>query len=704
MNFDSLEDDDIRLFGEEYPAVYEFVLKVLDGHGDDALLQAFANEHGEASLEYFLKILSGKASGKDIQEFGEEFGDELCNVILKMVQKKKRQHKDLAESGPLLNKFQKGDFIGQQYEVFDVLGKGGFGVVYLVYSHSTKSAYALKTFRDEYLEDIRTRERFRKEAQVWIDLDRHPYLVRAYLVDEFSGRLYIKMEYIAPDEQGLNTLDAYLRMQPPDLAQSLRWAIQFCYGMEHAYSKGIKAHRDIKPANIMISHDKTVKISDFGLAGIINTFDSGLQCRDTSKALGSALMKTVVGSSIGTPEYMSPEQFADMTACNERSDIYSFGIVLYQTASKGKLPFSAENPQVRWSALRYLHEEALVPKLTSQLFPVVQRCLAKEPARRYQTFSELRKDLEFLLKRESGEIVKIPDLKELDALELLHKGNSLWTLGKNQDAIEYFDRALEINPRDENALHNKGSALDQLGKYQDAIECYNRALQLNPKDENAWNSKGNALYRLGKHQGAIECYDRALQLKPGDENALHNKGSALDQLGKHQDAIECYDRVLELNPKAYKTWYNKGATLGNLGRHQEKLECYDRALKINPVHAAAWANKGLLLSKLGRHQEAIACCSRALEIAPKMAEAWRGKGNALYRLGKYREAVGCYDKTLEITPGDATAWNNKGMCLKMLGKSKEAIVCFDQASKIDPNYAQARANKKSCRTWWQLLS
>ena len=171
---------------------------------------------------------------------------------------------------PPREKFKKGDFIGQKYEVFDVLGEGGFGIVYLVYSHETKSAYALKTFRDEYIEDIKTRERFRKEAQVWIDLERHPYLVRASFVDEISGRLYIAMEHIASDEPGMNTLDGFLRRRPPDLAQSLRWAIQFCHGMEYAYSKGVKAHRDIKPANIMIDQNKTVKIADFGLAGVLD--------------------------------------------------------------------------------------------------------------------------------------------------------------------------------------------------------------------------------------------------------------------------------------------------------------------------------------------------------------------------------------------------------------------------------------------------
>jgi hypothetical protein len=157
------------------------------------------------------------------------------------------------------NFLKKDDMIGERYQIFDFLGEGGFGIVHLVYSHEINTVYALKTFRDEYLNDTETKNRFRKEAQIWIDLEWHPYLVRAYLVDEIGGRLFIAMEYIGPDEQGLNSLDAYLKHQPPDLTQSLLWAIQVCHGMEYAYSRGIRAHRDIKPANIMITQNGHVK-------------------------------------------------------------------------------------------------------------------------------------------------------------------------------------------------------------------------------------------------------------------------------------------------------------------------------------------------------------------------------------------------------------------------------------------------------------
>jgi len=528
-----LKDKDLKQFVEKYGEdVCIAILKLSDGE--------------ECSNELERSVLAeveGGEVGRFIDAYGEEFFDDLYEFM-------KRKASMEANRTP----YKKGDFIGQKYEVHDVLGIGGFGIVYLVYSHETESVYALKTFRDEYLEDTRTRERFKKEAQIWIDLERHPYIARASFVDEISVRLFIATEYIAPDEEGLNTLDAFLRRRPPDLAQSLKWGIQFCYGMEYAYSKGIRAHRDIKPANILIGQDRSVKISDFGLAGVIGQARiSGIKLDMQNNKVGFSC-QTMEGSGFGTPTHMPPEQFTTAAACDERSDIYSFGIVLYQMATGGNLPFLASLPKNEeehkqfWHDMHNLHSQAPVPRLDSQLFPIIQKCLEKEPNRRYWSFKDLRADIEPLLKRETGEIVKLPEIKELEAGELVNKGASLGTLGKDQEAIVCYNKALELNPGYAEAWNNKGIVLGSLGKPQEAFACYDKALEINPKLANAWYNKGVALGGLGKPQDEIACYDKALEINPRDAEAWYYKGLALQKIGKLQAAIEAFEYYIRLTP------------------------------------------------------------------------------------------------------------------------------------------------------------
>ena len=276
--------------------------------------------------------------------------------------------------------YQPGDMIGQNYEVHSVLGYGGCGIVYLVYSHITRQVYALKTFLDIYMENPEARKRFRKEAFVLVELERHPYLVRAYVVDEISGRLFVAMDYIAPNKEGINTLEGFLKRHPPTLEQSLCWSIQVCYGMEYAFSKGVRAHRDLKPANIMISGDGRAMVTDFGLASIFGQSQEEISKRNAMRPSNQVLSgKTQVGKGFGTPDYMPPEQFENAAGCDERSDIYSLGIILFEMADNGNLPFSAPRPRdnsdaeiFRFTlAMQQLHKQAPVRKLDSPLFPVI---------------------------------------------------------------------------------------------------------------------------------------------------------------------------------------------------------------------------------------------------------------------------------------------------------------------------------------------
>jgi tetratricopeptide (TPR) repeat protein len=620
--------------------------------------------------------------------------------------------------------YDEGDHIGE-FEVQGVLGRGGFGVVYLVRlaiygdiaslrtfraenlaSRGRPSdhyvTYALKTLRDEYLVDPSVRQRFRHEAQMLVDLERHPHLLQADFVDEIAGRLYIATEYIAPNAEGLNSLEGYLERRPPDLAQSLRWAIQCCYGIEYAYSRGLRCHRDLKPANILITQEGTVKIADFGLAGALDQarLADGIQTPTEDGRLGFS-GQTLEGAGFGTPTHMPPEQFATAAACDERSDVYAFGVVLYQMATGGQVPFlaaplrdrSLEERRRFWTEMRQLHATAAVPQLDSALFPIIQRCLAKEPGERYVNFRELRAALELLLRRVTGEVVHPPSISQLTNGEWHLKGYCFSVLKRWEEAIACYDQSLALDSQRAAAWTNKGICLSSLGRREEAIACIERALALNPFWAGAWDNKGSVLIDLGRLQEALSCFERALALDPHSASAWNNKGVSLDKLGRVAEAVACSDRALNLAPQEAVFWKNKGGFLAGLDHREEAIACIDRALTLNPRLAAAWSSKGENLAHLGRHVEALACCDRALDIDPQLVVAWGNKGANLAALGRRGEAISCYDRALAIDPKNAMAWNNKGNNLAVLGRMGEAMACYEKALALDPQYANAWFNK-----------
>lgn len=579
--------------------------------------------------------------------------------------------------------YKKGDVIGGKYEVHGVLGQGGFGIVYLVYSRDTKSVYALKTFRDECLADALTRERFRREASVWVDLERHPYLVRAYFVDEVAGRLFIGLEFIAPDENGLNSLDGHLRRGRPDLAQSLRWAIQFCHGMEHACSKGVRCHRDIKPANIMVDRSKLVKVTDFGLAGALSESKAGSGIRvNVQQGVVGLSVQTVEGTGFGTPTHMAPEQFTNAASCDERSDVYSFGVVLYQMACEGRLPFLAVPPKddsdaesIRfWREMHRLHVHASVPKLESPLSPIIQRCLHKEPGRRYHRFQDLRGDLEALLVCQTGECVRLPVQVQstLEAWEWNNKGVSLHSVGRYDEAIRCFDKAIKLDPRNAGIWCNKGRSVDMLGvSWEERIHCYAEALRIGPQDAATWNNVGTHHERFGEHGDAIRCFDKSLELDPQNVAAWCNKGISLGGVGRHAEAILCFDKTLEIDPQNARAWFEKGKSFNRLTQYEEAVHCYDKSLEVDPRSADAWYGKGDGLSRLGRHEEAIWCCDRALVLFPRNAWCWYVRGNSLLSLRRYQEALRSYDQALRLDR-QSPALFGKVDVLERLGRPEEA--------------------------------
>src|SRR5882762_2349955 len=284
-----------------------------------------------------------------------------------------------------------------RYEIRSRLGKGGMGEVYLAQDTELDRKVALKILPTELAVNQDRMRRFVQEAKAAAALN-HPNLAHVYEIGEHDGLNFIAMEYVDG-----KTLREKIHYERTELRKLLKYLQQVAGGLAKAHAAGI-VHRDLKPDNIMIARDGYAKILDFGLAKLIEIPTPGPDGGTVSDAATVALEPhSIPGRLMGTVGYMSPEQAQGKSQIDHRSDIFSFGCMLFEAVTKHR-PFQGEsNVQ---SLYRIVYEPAPLlrdfdPAAPPELQRVVRRCLQKDPDERYQSIQdialelkELRRDME----------------------------------------------------------------------------------------------------------------------------------------------------------------------------------------------------------------------------------------------------------------------------------------------------------------------
>jgi tetratricopeptide (TPR) repeat protein len=279
----------------------------------------------------------------------------------------------------------------------------------------------------------------------------------------------------------------------------------------------------------------------------------------------------------------------------------------------------------------------------------------------------------------------------LDALHLLALTQS--ELGKNNAALDNYNRALAIRPEFAEALNNRGNILQNLGRFDEAVKSYEQALAIRPDYAEAHNNRGNALHDLKRLDEALKSYEKALEIKPDYADTLNNRGVIFQELARFDEALESYEQALAIRPDYAEALNNRGNTLQELKRFDEALESYEQALAIRPDYPEAHNNRGVTFQDLARLDEALESFERALAIKPDYAEALNNRGNTLQELARFDEALESYERALEIRPGYADAHNNRGNTLQELKRFDEALESYEQALAIRPDYAEALNNR-----------
>lgn len=272
--------------------------------------------------------------------------------------------------------------LGNRYELVEKIGGGGMALVYKARCQLLNRYVAVKILRQEFTTDEDFVRRFRIEAQAAASLS-HPNIVSIYDVGQEDDIYYIVMEYV----DGITLKDYIAQNGPLPWKRALNIGVQICSALDNAHRNRI-IHRDIKPHNILITEDGIAKVADFGIARAV-----------------SASTLTLAGNTIGSVHYLSPEQ-ARGGYMDEKSDIYSLGIVLYEMLT-GKTPFDGDTPI--GVALKHIQETPAPPANLKEKIPdgvnnIVLKAIKKEQSKRYQTAAEMLEDIRRVLRNPKADI------------------------------------------------------------------------------------------------------------------------------------------------------------------------------------------------------------------------------------------------------------------------------------------------------------
>jgi len=344
-----------------------------------------------------------------------------------------------------MRKWRVGEIIDGRYRVEHIHEDGGMGLVYRVHHLKWNTDLALKVPKAERFRTEEDRARFVAEAENWVGLGLHPHICACYYVQTLDAHLpdkvpHVFAEYIPGGSLARWIAEEKLQEDDAPLVPILDIAIQVAWGLEHAHARGL-VHRDVKPDNILLSEDRTARVTDFGIAAALTSGP------DLSRGWRSA-------------QFASPEQLSPDATLDHRTDIFSFGASVLAMVTQGAswMIGPAAGP-----ALNECHS------LPRPLREVLDRCLASDPRDRYATMNEVAADLAEAYRHETGWPYPrpVPRAAELRAAELNNRALSLLDLGRTADADETFAQALAVDSSHLEATYNAGLVKWRAGRCSD---------------------------------------------------------------------------------------------------------------------------------------------------------------------------------------------------------------------------------------------
>ena len=634
------------------------------------------------------------------------------------------------------------------YRVLEIVGGGGMGVVYKAEDLKLGRRVALKFLPEELAADSLTLQRFEREARTASSLN-HPSICTIHEVEEHEGQPFLVMELLEGETLRDRLASSAAKAVPLD--QLLNIATQICDGLQAAHERGI-IHRDIKPANIFISDKGVCKILDFGLAKLVAAGEKEQAAAaagdpgegvplQTHGAPDATLTRT--GLAMGTAGYMSPEQVR-CEKLDARTDIFSFGLVLYEMAT-GQRGFTGETAAVVRDAI--LNSSPVPPRelnstLPAGLVPIIDKALEKDRERRYQSAAGMRADLQELkqakprrivrsqwrwyaaaalicviavaglLYRRSHPPIKLTDKDTLVLADVTNRtGDALLDDSLDDPLSQELREAPYINLLNSGKVRETLQSMKLSGDVKLTPELAREVCLRTSSRAYVTTSIANAGNDYQIRLQATDCHSgktlAAAETEAGDRNHIirmlglagHNLRAAL---GEPADSLARFATPLE------EDWTSsleasKALSLG-VRAQQDKgdaaaLPFFQRAVELDPRFVLAYLNLGNLGKNIAGDNLDLSKKYETLgfNLRDRVSVRTRFLSEGIYYTdvtGELEKAKQTYLRWLREYPGDIYPHLNLEVTLKTLGQSEEAIVEAQEAVHLVP----------SSRTYGSLMS
>ena len=398
------------------------------------------------------------------------------------------------------------------YEIGRLIGSGGMGHVYAARDTELGREVALKVASFDG-EDAQAR--LRREAQHASRLS-HPHICHIYDVGRADGQLFVVMELVKG-----RSLSDLVREGQLSIANARRYGIEIADALAHAHEQGI-THRDLKSTNVMITPKRGAKVLDFGLARMLDTHQIDALSHSQRSLTGEGMIA-------GTLPYMAPELLRGERG-DQRSDIWALGVLLYEMVG-GRRPFTGATGFEVSAGILHQEPAALPSNVPATMRAIIQRCLEKNPGKRYQQAA----DVHLRFGGDEGAAANSRASASATSRGVSRRTFCCLSLALLIAAITYGVRSTTVS----NAVSNvRGYSLLEDGQFDQAIEQFQGVANESPGEANAWDSLGEGYLANGMPDKALDAYSRALTIEPAFEASILGRGLALAALGRYGEALE----------------------------------------------------------------------------------------------------------------------------------------------------------------------